>query len=127
MTIRDIVIEYRTSHGLSQRKFAELCGISNGYISMLEKGANHKTGEPISPSIQMYKALATGMGMSLNDLLMMADDAPVVLDGEREKEALAGKDAIDVQIMEILVTLSLAKKRDALWYLQNLAKREDNP
>lgn len=126
MTIREIIIKYRNEHGLSQRKFAEICGISNGYISMLEKGENHKTKEPITPSIQMYKALATGMGMTLNDLLIMADDAPVFLDGDRERDALAGKDDIDRQIVSLLLSLSPAKKKEALWYLQSLSKREDS-
>ena len=37
MTLKDLVIKYRADNGLSQRQFALQCGLSNGYISMLEK------------------------------------------------------------------------------------------
>ena len=37
MTLSDLVQEYRREHGLSQRQFASICGLSNGYISMLEQ------------------------------------------------------------------------------------------
>jgi transcriptional regulator with XRE-family HTH domain len=40
MTLKDLIIEYRNDHGLSQRQFATACGLSNGYISMLEKEMN---------------------------------------------------------------------------------------
>lgn len=44
MTLSDFVKEYRKEHDLSQRQFAAICGLSNGYISMLEKNMNPKTG-----------------------------------------------------------------------------------
>ena len=37
MTLSDLVQEYRREHGLSQRQFASICGLSNGYISMLSQ------------------------------------------------------------------------------------------
>lgn len=40
MTLKDLVIKYRTENGLSQRQFALQCGLSNGYISMIERGVN---------------------------------------------------------------------------------------
>ena len=46
MTLSDLVQEYRREHGLSQRQFASICGLSNGYISMLERNVNPKTGQP---------------------------------------------------------------------------------
>lgn len=79
MTIGDVIKKYREEHDLSQRQFALKCGISNGYISMLERGENPKTHEPIMPSIAALKAIASAMEMSLNDLLMQADDMPVDL------------------------------------------------
>ena len=35
MTLGDCIREYREAHDLSQRQFAELCGLSNAYISIL--------------------------------------------------------------------------------------------
>jgi transcriptional regulator with XRE-family HTH domain len=40
MTLGEYIKKYRSEHGLSQRQFANLCGVSNGYASMLEKGMN---------------------------------------------------------------------------------------
>lgn len=38
MDIVQIIKEYRESRGLSQRQFSQMCGISNTYVSYLEKG-----------------------------------------------------------------------------------------
>jgi len=48
MTLVEIIIKYRTEHNLSQRAFAERCGVSNGYISMLEMNRNPSTEAPIT-------------------------------------------------------------------------------
>ena len=37
MTLSELIVSYRNENNLSQRKFAELCDLSNGYISMLER------------------------------------------------------------------------------------------
>ena len=74
MTLKEYVIEYRKSHKISQRKFAAMCDISNGFISMLEKGDNPHTQKPITPSLPTLKKLATGMGISLDELLSVTDD-----------------------------------------------------
>ena len=76
MTLGALVAEYRREHCLSQRQFAIQCGLSNGYISMLENN-NPKTGLPVTPSIPALKKIASGMGISLDELLSIADDMPV--------------------------------------------------
>ena len=58
MTLGELVKKYRTEHELSLRDFSRLSGISNGYISMLEKNEHPKTKKPIVPSIEkneMYR------------------------------------------------------------------------
>lgn len=77
MTLGKIIKEYREKHQLSQRQFASLCDVSNGYISMLEDERNPKTNEPIVPSIATMKKLAKAMGTSLNELMSIADDMEV--------------------------------------------------
>lgn len=69
MELGRIVKEYRKEEGLSQRQFADLCGVSNGYISMIEEGKNPKTNEPIQPSLPMLKKLACAMDISLDILI----------------------------------------------------------
>ena len=79
MLLGDLIRDYRDSHGLSQRQFASQCNLSNGYISILEKGLNPSTGKPVTPTLPQLKKLADGMGMTLSELFEKADDMPVDL------------------------------------------------
>lgn len=82
MTLIDLIVGYRHEHDLSQRQFASDCGLSNAYISMLERGENPKTGQPIAPTLPALKKLANGMHMTLGDMLSLIDDMTVVLSGD---------------------------------------------
>ena len=82
MKIGDLIVQYRTSHGLSQRQFASACGLSNGYISMLERGKKPATNKPVTPTIPQLKKLANGMCITLMDLLDQVDDMPIDLSGQ---------------------------------------------
>lgn len=81
MKIGDLIIRYRTTHVLSQRQFASACGLSNGYISMLERGVNPSTQKPVTPTIPQLKKLADGMHMTVMELLEQVDDMPVDISG----------------------------------------------
>lgn len=127
MTLSEIIIEYRSKHGLSQRRFAEMCGVSNGYISMLEKGSNPKTGKNIVPTIDRLQKIARVMGLTVDELLTMADEIDVDIS---KRPALDGEngpiDDIAVEIVSLVMNMSQAKKKEALGYLRYLAAREDN-
>ena len=125
MTLKDLIIEYRNDHGLSQRQFATACGLSNGYISMLEKEMNPNTKLPVTPTLPKLKQLASGMGMSLTDLLVMVDDMPVELildDADSKKLVPEIEDELDAEIMKIISGLTPEKKQQALSYIQYLAQ-----
>jgi len=77
MNLGDLIRQYRTIHDLSQRQFAEKCDLSNGYISILEKGANPNTGKPLTPTIPQLQKLATGMNITVMEMLEQIDDMPV--------------------------------------------------
>ena len=81
MKLGDLIREYRESHDLSQRQFADCCGLSNGYISMLERGVNPNTQRPITPTIPQLKKLAAGMNMTMAEMIDKVDDMPVELTG----------------------------------------------
>jgi transcriptional regulator with XRE-family HTH domain len=51
-----------------------MCGLSNAYISMLEKGVNPSTGEPALPSMNAYLQISQAMGVSLQTLMEAVDD-----------------------------------------------------
>lgn len=38
MTLQEEMREYRIKHGLSQKKFAELCGLSTQTVNSIEQG-----------------------------------------------------------------------------------------
>lgn len=73
MKLGDIIKKYREEHDLSQRQFAKLCGLSHGYVPLIEKGLN-PNGYPLTPSITVMKQLADAMGMTLHELISLSDD-----------------------------------------------------
>ena len=75
MTLGECIKEYRDSHYMSQRQFAEECGLSNAYISILEKNINPKTGEAPVPTYGVYKKVADAMGISAQELMERATDS----------------------------------------------------
>ncbi len=108
MTLRDLIIEYRQVHDLSQRQFAEKCDISNGYISMLENNYNPKTGKPAVPSLKMMKKLATGMNMSLDELLEKAEG--LVVDISKSKNTTPEEAARKKEFIELFECLSIEEQ-----------------
>lgn len=77
MKLGDYIAQYRAEHSLSQRRFALNCDLSNGYVSMLEKGINPATQKPVTPTMHQLKKLAQGMGITVTDLLDKVDDMPI--------------------------------------------------
>lgn len=82
MTLGEIIRQFRQEHDLSQRQFAMRCGLSNGYIAMLEKNMNPKTGKPISVSLENLHDIASAMNMTADELMRMADGNTRVSMGE---------------------------------------------
>ncbi|MBQ7346067.1 MAG: helix-turn-helix transcriptional regulator [Oscillospiraceae bacterium] len=82
MKLGELITQYRESHDLSQRQFASACSLSNGYISMLEKGMNPATKKPLTPTIPLLKKLAKGMGITVMELFEKVDDMPIDLSAE---------------------------------------------
>lgn len=87
MKLVELIIQYRISHDLSQRQFAQRCNLSNGYISMLERGVNPSTGKPITPTFPQLQKLASGMGISLMELFEQVDDMPIDLSSQSFDDA----------------------------------------
>jgi len=79
MTLGDCIREYREEHDMSQRQFADKSGISNAYISMLEKNLNPKTGEPPAASYDVYAKVAAMLRISVQELMEKADESTVFL------------------------------------------------
>lgn len=125
MKLSELIIEYRREHGISQRQIASQCSLSTGYISLIEKEINPQTGKPMVPSLAVLNKLAKGMGITLDNLLSVCDDMPVDISAT-EKTVLDEKDGLDLEIAEIILSLSESKKQEALRYLRYLAAQEEN-
>lgn len=74
MFLGELVKKYRTDHDLSMDDFAAKSGLSKGYISMLEKNRNPKTGNPIIPSLETIKQVSNAIGIGINEIIALLDD-----------------------------------------------------
>lgn len=73
MTLGSIIQDYRTEHSMSMDKFAEVSGISKGYISMLEKNRDQR-GNEIKPSIDVIDKVANAINKPFNEVFNMLKD-----------------------------------------------------
>lgn len=74
MFVGDLIKEYRISHGLTQQAFADACGVSKSYISLLESGkSSRSSSSPIIPSIEVANRIASAMGMNMDELFGYTD------------------------------------------------------
>lgn len=73
MTLSEFVKAYRAENGISQRQLARQCGLSHGTVSLFEREVNPQTGMKASPKMSNLKKLATGVGMTLQDLFSIVD------------------------------------------------------
>ena len=128
MTLSEYIKSYRESHDLSQRQFASICGVSNGYISMLEKGENPKTGEPITPTPQTVHVIARGMGMTMQDLLSVVDDLFLDITGnEKQPPDVEGLSDVAMQIARLVDQLPEESRRALLARVQALIQEIPDP
>ena len=117
MKLSELIIDFRKRMGISQREFSRRCDLSNTYISFLENGKNPKTGKPLIPTLEQYKKIADGMGISVHQLFEQLDeDSPVDLRSmTTEKPAPQNADEIRIVIPGIrkLSTDQLERAKNA--------------
>lgn len=82
MTLGEYIKCFREAQQMSQRQFAERAGVSNGYISMLERNANPETGTPITPTLPKLKQIAEAMNVTVHELCSQVDEMAVDLGTE---------------------------------------------
>lgn len=66
--IGDVIRKYRTTNHLSQAEMAKKLGVSQGYISALERKANGLSGKPYVVSYSILKRLSSLTGIAVKDL-----------------------------------------------------------
>jgi transcriptional regulator with XRE-family HTH domain len=92
MKVRDVgrfIREQRQAAQLSLRKLAKLAGISNPYLSQVERGLRR-------PSAEILNAIAKGLRISAQTLYVKAG----ILDEDRPAEDLTSAILVDASITE---------------------------
>lgn len=69
MTIGEIIKEYRKKYTITMDDFAQMSGLSKGYISMLEKNENPRTKLPIMPTTKTLQAVSAVLNISIGELM----------------------------------------------------------
>ena len=97
MTLGEIVRSYRTDHSMNMQEFANKCGLSKAYISILERNYNPSSGKPPVPSLGTIRAIAKAVETNFNDVFCALDDNQLVslepsLDEVTTQEAFSDKE-----------------------------------
>ena len=69
MTLGEYIRQYRNRVGISQDTFAQISGISKGYIATLELNKNTTSGKEPSPTLDTYYKVAYASGISPIELI----------------------------------------------------------
>ncbi len=78
MTPGEYVKRYRAEHHLNQRDFANLSGLSAGYISMLENNRNPQTRKPLKISLDTAQKIANATNTDIGSLIQELNDDVVI-------------------------------------------------
>lgn len=73
MKLEELIRQFREREHLTMQEFADRCGLSKGFVSMLEKGQHPQSKRRLIPSLATLKKISVGMGLSLDELLLMLD------------------------------------------------------
>lgn len=78
MTLGDIIKEYRVQNSVTMEYAASLCGITKGYVAMLERNVNPKTGRPVKPTIETILKVCNGLNLDVNEVFDRLDDDYII-------------------------------------------------
>ena len=116
MELSEIVKAYRAEHHLTLQEFADRAGLSKGYLSMVERGKDYKTGKPVVPTIETVAKIAGAMRMTASELLRALDGETVVTVNaasniEENYEAVASYSGITVDELKSAIEFVKTIKR----------------
>lgn len=99
MHLGEVIKKYRADHGMSMQAFADKCDLSKGYIAMLERNKNSKTGDPVVPSIETFIKVADAMNISLDVLSKMVDENQPIAFDNREFASSATPTSVRIPVL----------------------------
>lgn len=122
LELGQIIKQYRYDNNLTMREFADKCGLSNGYISMLERGKHPQSKRYLVPSMDTIKKLCAGMGISVQDLFSVMDVTDWIESGFDTEQDMLSADASYYADRELLDILEELRSREDMRMLFRLAK-----
>lgn len=130
MDLKDIIYKYRMEHDLTMDEFSKRCGVSKGYISMIEAGRNAQTGKPIKPTLATLTKIAKGMGVTLDALLEAMETINVSLEPSPspidtyDEELLAELQRLhDDKDLRMLLSATKNLTKEDVRFMADLARR----
>lgn len=128
-----LIYNYRSTHSMSLRAFAELIGISPQYVSNIEKGLNND-GKPLSVSMDIYEKTARFFDISVSELsdVLYYDETGELLEdlisGKYKKrpteESSAGLSEQEKQLIRYFRMLPADRRKNVLSLLSDLSAVE---
>lgn len=125
MTIGDYIIKYREEHGLSQRTFAKMSGISNQTVANIENGIHPKSKKPFIPATETLKAIADCTGITLQELFSMCEGSFTFDDADTSREPLyyTGSNSRVAKIVPLLESCTRKQLDEILAYVEFVRTR----
>lgn len=118
MTTAERIKLRRKELGLRAEDVAEKIGVSRSTMFRYENGGIEKL--PINNLAEIARVLSTSV-----EYLMGWDSAEDILAGNEKEPALANKSGLDMEIIELILSLPEGKKTEAVNYLRYLAERAE--
>lgn len=98
MNIGNAIKELRKQKGFKQIDFAEKCGLSQSYLSLIEKGKKE-------PTLSLLKQIASTLSMPLPILFFMSLDKDDIADSKKDAFQLL-ESSIKGLISDVFITES---------------------
>ena len=89
MTLGDIIKKYRVYNSVTMEYVARLCGITKGYVAMLERNVNSKTGRPVKPTLETILKVCNGLKLDVDSVFEMLDDDYMISLSSSKNESLS--------------------------------------
>ena len=113
--LKDVLLDRRKELNLSQRKAAELIGISNTYLRVLELGKDPRNNTEAKPTPETLKMISDAYKLSYDDLMVMAG----YIEEETSKRIETLKDApieeqikyLKEELVELLISMGRIKSK----------------
>lgn len=77
MTVGELIKNFRTKYDVTMDDFAQMSGLSKGYISMLEKNENPRTKLPIMPTTKTLESVAKAFGITISALMNRLNESDI--------------------------------------------------